>query len=471
MKNQFLYLILLLNSLLLNAQQPIEIKGVFPKMTVASGYKDRSEAGIGALVPWANKLWAVGYVAHIRGTGVGLYEISDDMTMQKHPLSHTGTFANRYIHNPSHQAIIGPYVIDTLGKVRLIDDLKTHRLTATMEHLTRPDSMVYFLTMEGLLFETHVYTLQSRLVSNVAEGLEIPKTAYLHFKGGFTQAGKVFVANNSYYENDFLGKTADGRLGEWDGKKWTILDKNPYVEISGKHWASSTYGQVVYATGWDKASVLLKFYKNGVWKTYRLPKASYAFDHAWNTEWMRIREAQTERYLMDVHGIFYELPTLTYDGNIMGIRPIANHLRLVPDFCFWRGLFVMAGDQNDRSNGQPQSSLWFGNIDELWQMGKPKGWGGVWYEMPIQANVPSDPYLMTGFDKKVLHLKHSAPHDIDFTIEVDFLGNNTWSVYKTIKVAANGYEHHEFPEAFSAHWVRVLANKSAEKVSAFFIYN
>jgi hypothetical protein len=80
------------------AQDPIQIKGVFPQMTVKSGYKDRSEAGIGALIPWADKLWAVGYVAHIKGTGVGLYEISENMTMKKHPLSYTGTYANRHIH-------------------------------------------------------------------------------------------------------------------------------------------------------------------------------------------------------------------------------------------------------------------------------------------------------------------------------------------------------------------------------------
>jgi hypothetical protein len=454
-----------------SAQQPIQVNGVFPKMTIASGYRDRSEAGIGALVPWANKLWAVGYVAHIKGTGLGLYEISDDMTMQRHPLSYTGTYANRHIHNPSHQAFIGPYAIDTLGKVRLIDDLKTHRLTATIDHLTQPDSMVYFLTMEGLFFETNVYSLKSRQLFDLTKELEIPKEVYIHFKGAFTQAGKVVVANNSYYEADYLGKQQGGRLGEWDGKKWTILDKNPYVEVAGKHWANPTNGDVIYATGWDRASVILKFYKNGVWKTYRLPKASYAYDHAWNTEWMRIREAQTERYLMDVHGIFYELPTITYDGNIMGIRPIANHLRLVPDFCFWRGMFVMAGDQNDRSNGQPQSGLWFGNIDELWQMGKPKGWGGPWYEASVQANQVSDPYLMTGFDKKVLHLKHDLAEEITFRVEVDVLGNNTWSTYQVIKVGPNGYEHHEFPDAFSAHWLRITPNKNCKKLSAFLIYN
>jgi hypothetical protein len=93
-------------------------------MAIISDHKDRTEAGIGAVIPWANKLWAVGYVAHIRGSGLGLYEISPDMSSRRHPASYTGTYANRFIHNQSDQAFIGPYAIDTLGRVRIIEDLK-----------------------------------------------------------------------------------------------------------------------------------------------------------------------------------------------------------------------------------------------------------------------------------------------------------------------------------------------------------
>ncbi|MHC4160167.1 MAG: hypothetical protein ACYSSO_13935, partial [Planctomycetota bacterium] len=54
---------------------PIHIKGVFPSLTVmAPGMGSKSETGIGALIPWADKLWAIGYVAHIKGEGIGLYE-------------------------------------------------------------------------------------------------------------------------------------------------------------------------------------------------------------------------------------------------------------------------------------------------------------------------------------------------------------------------------------------------------------
>jgi hypothetical protein len=72
----------------------VQIDGVFPQMTViAKGLGSSSEAGIGALIPWAQKLWAVGYVAHINGQGLGLYEIGEDMVMRRHPASITGTFA------------------------------------------------------------------------------------------------------------------------------------------------------------------------------------------------------------------------------------------------------------------------------------------------------------------------------------------------------------------------------------------
>ena len=100
---------------------------------------------------------------------------------------------------------------------------------------------------------------------------------------------------------------------------------------------------------------------------------------------MRIREVQTERFIMDAHGLFYELPMMTYGGNVWGIKPISYHLRIVPDFVFWRGMLVLAGDQTDHGVGQPQSGLLFQNIDDLWNYGKPTGWGAVWQDDDVEA--------------------------------------------------------------------------------------
>lgn len=447
---------------------PIQSGKAFPQIAVVAGHENRSEAGIGALLPWADRLWFVAYVAHKSGEGTGLYWLDEKMVMHKHSASVVGTFTNRYIHNPTNQAFLGPHLIDTNGNVRTIEALKNFRLTSVMDHLTDPENKVYVLAMEGEFFEVNMRTLEVRQLFDLVKELEIK--GRVHFKGAFSANGRVVVANNSYYEADYLGKEASGRLAEWDGKKWTILERNPFVEVSGKHWAAGTYGNPIFATGWDRASAILKVFAKGQWQTYRLPKGAQTFDHAWNTEWMRIRDAQTERFLMDLHGIFYELPAQIYDGRILPIRPIANHLRIVPDFCYWRGLFVMGGDQTDRSYGQPQTGLWFGEIDDLWKMGKPAGWGGVWHQQEVKANAPSDPYLMTGFDRKVVHLSHAANSPVTFTIEVDFIGDGSWVTYEKIAVPAQGYRHHEFPAGFSAHWVRVRVDRPC-RATAYFIYS
>jgi hypothetical protein len=450
--------------------QPINIKGVFPNLTVMTdGIGSTSEAGIGALIPWANKLWAIGYVSHIKGKGIGLYEISADMTMRLHPESVTGTFANRMVHWESGQAIIGPHLIDPEGNVRTIKELSKHRLTATMKHLSDPENMVYFLTMEGLLFEANVRILAVKQLFDLNEVLQLSEDVPPHFKGGYTLAGRVVVANNTYEEAEFQEKRFAGCLAEWDGDTWRIIERNPFVEVAGCD--NERYGgPTLVASGWNKSSVILRVYNRGEWSRYLLPKASHSFDHTWNTEWMRIRNAQTERFLMDIHGMFYDLPPFAYDGKIWGVRPICSHLRIIPDFCYWRGLFVLAGDQIDHDEGQPQSGLWFGNIDDLWQMGKPQGWGGPWWETDVEAGAPSDPFLMTGFDKKVLHLAHDLNETVEFKVEVDFLGNGSWQEYYTFRVYNNGYLHHEFPDGFSAHWIRITVNKKCQ-ATAYFMYN
>jgi hypothetical protein len=457
----------------------ININGVFPNLTIIGpSDKDRSESGIGALIPWADKLWMIGYVAHIKGSGIGLYEISDNFTMVKHTESVTGTFANRMIHNPSEQAIIGPHFIDNKGNVRTCKELSTHRLTATMEHLTDHVNKVYFLTMEGLFFECDVHSLEATLLFDLYKELEIPPTGYVHFKDGFTGNGRVVVANNSYDERDFLNESFAGRLAEWDGKSksWTILEKTAFVGVGGKNSpvfeGKTVYGNPIFATGWDNKSVILKCYndRSQKWQKYRLPKGSHSFDHAWNTEWMRIREAQSERFIMDAFGIFYELPMMTYGGLVWGIKPISYHLRIVTDFCFWRGLFVMAGDQTDHGVGQPQSGLLFQNIDDVWKYGKPTGWGAVWQNDTVESGEISDSYLMTGFDKKTIHFKNRGKKDVVFSIMIDFSGNDEWNVYKKIAVKANGYNYYTFPDGYSAHWVKLSVDKKSI-VTAQFVYN
>ena len=210
----------------------------------------------------------------------------------------------------------------------------------------------------------------------------------------------------------------------------------------------------------------------GRWKTYRLPKASHTFDQFWQTEWTRIREVETERFLMDCHGMFYELSPMVFENSIWGVNPICAHLRIVPDFCSFRGLLALAGNENTANGdanpvgGQPQAGIWFGKTDDLWRWGKARGWGGPWRSKAVKAGEVSDPFLMTGFDKKMVHLKSDKPAEFD--IEVDFLGTGTWEKYERIATRADGYQRHVFPEGFSAHWVRLVSASSCTATAEFF---
>lgn len=451
------------------------VGGVFPHLSVRAEPYPRSEVGTGALLPWAGKLWFVTYVSHMAptGKGAGLYVIDDNLTLQKHPESMDGTYANRLLHGPSNQAIVGPHLIDVQGNVRTIREFSEHRLAATMMHLDDPDNKVYFLTMEGLFYEANVHTLELTLLYDLLKELDIPADARPHFKAGFTnrEHRKVVVTNNSYYEEDVLGQWQSGRLAEWDGQTWTILERKPFNEVHGR----LNFGGNIFATGWDKASAILKVFNQGQWKTYRLPKASQCFEHAWQTEWPRIREVEHERFLMDASGMFYEMSPVMFGGQLNGVRPVCTHLRVVPDFCVYKGMLVLGGDQATPTNdanllsGEPHAGLWMGNIDELWRFGKPAGWGGPWQESAIQAGQPSDPFLMYGFEHKVLHLYTESAYAVNFKVEVDLLGKGIWKPYTTLTVAPNGYTHHEFPAGFSAQWVRLTADADCT-ATAHFIY-
>ena len=137
---------------------PISISGRYPHLAM---FNHGGECGIGAVVPWADRLWAVTYAPHSpRGDDNKLYEIDADLNLVARPESIGGTPANRLIHRESNQLFIGPYVIDAEGNVRVIPyDVATGRPTGTIRHLADPAGKVYTFTMEEGLYEIDVDSL------------------------------------------------------------------------------------------------------------------------------------------------------------------------------------------------------------------------------------------------------------------------------------------------------------------------
>jgi hypothetical protein len=456
----------------------VNVSGVFPDLAQVGDFgPPRSELGVGSLMPWNGKLYVQNYNSHKArsGAGVSLRRIEPDLTMEIVPetLGVDGTYTNRFVHFPTSQLVLGPHVIDREHKITTIPELTPHRVCGTSRHLTKPDTHVYVLAMEGEVFELDLTTYECVQVFDLNDELGTDGEMKVHYKDCYTSFGRLVVCSNEYEEADWDGRQAHGRLAEYDGHTWRILARKPFTAIGGRH----EFGGTIFASGWDQASAILEVFTDAdqKWTRYRLPKASHTFDHKWQTEWPRIREVEHERLMLDHHGMFYELSPWAYGGRIWGVRPISTHLWVLGDFCSWRGMFVAGADNASPSHGlnpttaEPQSGLWFGKTDDLWNFGKPAGWGGPWWETPVEAGVASDPYLMTGFDNKCLHLENLGDSAITVTLEIDFHGHGRFGASESFTVEPGTIHTHVFPPGFSAHWVRVVSDTDGV-ASAQFVY-
>jgi hypothetical protein len=208
----------------------------------------------------------------------------------------------------------------------------------------------------------------------------------------------------------------------------------------------------------DAASIL---YTDESGKRWRLPKGEIG-------EGRVCREVCTERDLFNAGGTFYELPA-NNAGGLAKIRPICTHNRKIKDYCSYRGMLVISGISGESPHvirsEDGNASLWCGVVDDLWKLGKPVGVGGPWKETAVTAGRPSDPYLMSGYDRKSLTLTADTP--VKITVEVDISGTGLWRTWRTFEVEPGKATTHQFSEAFSAYWVRVTAERSCIATAEF----
>ncbi len=224
----------------------------------------------------------------------------------------------------------------------------------------------------------------------------------------------------------------------------------------------------------DEASVI--FEESGV--RWRLPRsASPAQDGLLARSALRkAREVCTERDMLQAHGTFYELPALNAKGAIR-MRPIATSDAAVHDYCSYRGLLVLSGvspeaakdDRHIIRSDDGKAAVWVGAADDLWQLGKPRGHGGPWKNNVVKANQPSDPYLMTGYDKKTLVLENQGDAETVITVELDVAGDGRFSAYQSFKLAPGAKETHVFPDWLNAYWIRTVSSADT-KASAQLTY-
>lgn len=264
--------------------------------------------------------------------------------------------------------------------------------------------------------------------------------------GGIVRAG--FPTTNL----QFL--TRDGRYFEVDEKLdfHAIQAPDEVAKLQDTHALQNQFTE-------DAASVIVT---RNDGQRFRLPKGEAALSQAKPSR--GVRECIQERYLANYHGTFYEVPRGAKNHpDFQRMKPAATHNKVIADFCVWRGMLVLSGVKPSAINdghifGSAEAKLWFGAIDDLWKLGKPRGIGGPWKNTAVKANEASDPYLFTGYDKKTLALSHDSKQPIDFIVEVDFYADGRWHDYQRLTAEPGKPLVHEFPEGYAAHWLRVKAN-------------
>jgi hypothetical protein len=198
-------------------------------------------------------------------------------------------------------------------------------------------------------------------------------------------------------------------------------------------------------------------------RRWRLPRGDAAFDAPGALGPERVdREVCTERDLFNCHGTFYELPAENA-GGFAKVRPVTTHNRRVHDYCSYRGLLVMTGIadgvQSPRivRSADGRAAVWVGVVDDLWELGRPRGTGGPWLATLVSLGMPSDPYLLTGYERKTLALRHDRPASVAIDAQIDVSGDGLWATYRRFDVPPGEGLTHRFPDAFAAYWIRFAA--------------
>jgi hypothetical protein len=474
--------------------RPVEISGIYPHLAY---FNTSGECGTGAVVPWADRLWIVTYAPHKpKGSDDQLYEIDSALRITARPESVGGTPANRFIHRESQQLFIGLHAIDAQGRVRTIPYEKMYgRPTGNARHLTDPANKIYYASMEEGFYEVDVHTLAVTELfrdEQLKDGRKASLPGY-HGKGLYSGQGRLLYANNGEHGKEAQAKPdiPSGVLASWDGvaENWSVIRRNQFTEVTGPGGLTGNAAPAtdpIWSVGWDHRSLILQVLDHGAWHSYRLPKSSHSYDgaHGWNTEWPRIRDIGETDLLMTMHGAFWRFPKNFDATHSAGIVPRSNYLKVIGDFARWNDQVVLGCDDTAQSEflnkrkakgalagpGQSQSNLWFIDPAQLDRLGPPIGRGAVWLNEPVKADAPSDAFLFAGYDHRLLHLAHDAPAAVTFTLEVDRLGNNTWSELRRVEVPAGGYAFTEFSPSETGAWVRVRASRDCAHATATFSY-
>ena len=138
----------------------------------------RTECGVGALMPWADALWA----SHLQLAQENNRHRPRPVSYRRRPQVRTRPCAQWHACQPADSPGDQPVPDRTLhhrrqGQLEVHPEFENHRLTSTMRHLKEPKSKVYYQTMEGLFLEMDLATSEAGQAERSCGGNETSRSA------------------------------------------------------------------------------------------------------------------------------------------------------------------------------------------------------------------------------------------------------------------------------------------------------
>lgn len=462
------------------------------------------ENGVGALLAWNDRLYFLTYPAenYTPGDGgLGLYSIGKGEAGPRLERDTGATDVGRIALNVGRKAIMGRTIIDADGDLTPITGFAVgDRICGYAVHPLALTTKVIALTMSssgaGIASRIYEVTVATATASLVADASTAPsKTADTmvstsqgngdqHFKSiwaavaGTSGNSRLYVANNRHNPQT---------LSVVDPNDWTWTPLANPADGNGTSWINvggcymDDDGDTVFATGIDAWSGLLAAFDpddpSRAPTVIRIPVPTMAQYHRFQQEWMRLRQVATERFILDLHGTWYDVsPYLgggatVSAGGIPRMRALSRHYNTFPDFCAFDGHLAVALSSSSPhvaqfpDAGQPTSGISLRDIEDVARGPKPDG-VGYWYRGSAATAVESKLMLVKGYAPGEAHFYNGGGGAISMTLNIRIAGSSGSIPYYTLSIPANSHAAIKLPQA---DYVSVTPGGSYGTVSAWVV--
>jgi hypothetical protein len=446
-----------------------------------------SEFGVGALMPWADGLYIQTYVSNRDalptggtpwGQGAGLFRMERDRSIRK-VFADNGCNPARMVHYNSSTHVqtlfIGICRVDNAGVVTPIPAFSPGGGTYGFERIcgysmhwdpAKKNTHIHAMSMDGYIYDIALATLAVTRGEKVSATLGVTADPE-----GISHGKSLYRSHGARVYATFNNDPPYGRIGRWNGSAW--VDVEPahtaaWINVGG---ATDSYG-LTWATGHDNKSVVLLLLDvaniaAASIRKFRLPYNTESWKPYWNQEWMRLRQIESERFLLDAFGVWYELSQATDQGlnatvttAMPRLSALGSHARIVPDFCVFDGALVLGGNHGSGVHGaweagQAAGGLEFTSIDEL-AARRPTGHGYWWRDTPVAALTESEPMLARGFGQACLNLVNDGATATTVTV-YGWLHEKKVAL-TTVELAAGAAAHYESPQGYRCDWFSVKSS-------------